>query len=550
MNFKDILRQNRDALVASNKNFKDIFEIMFSHPHCVLCEEYRGDEIVYHTYAQAYDKILGAAAALKSKIGAQHNYVALEAENSLNWIVAFWAILISGNKPYLVNTRYPAHLSDAIIKALSIEYSLCVGGTKLDAAAVDIASLSSDEACSLEDMENEIAFSSSATSMNEVVCFYSGQQVAEQILNFESIVKECPQIIKHYKGELKQLAFLPFYHIFGLFAVYFWFAFFGRTFVFLKDHSAHTILTACRKHKVTHIFAVPMLWHNIEQRVLAAVKEGGKKAERRFEFLCALSTALQNIAPTLCAGWAKTAFVKITGRLFGKSVQFCISGGSYLRGSAARLINSLGYNIHNGYGMSEIGIASVDLRLKPKHLNLVSVGKPFDSVEYKIDDEGVLWVRGSSLCSKKMINGKLMQVEGWFNTDDNFAEIDGYYYICGRQSDIVIGDNGENINPDRIEQNFNIEGAKALSVLGLKGEKGEELSLIVQINQGISTRQLQSIKGQLLEQNSLLPRISAVRRFYYTADDILTDGAIKTSRKQLARAVKTGKINLTNFDEV
>ena len=73
------------------------------------------------------------------------------------------------------------------------------------------------------------------------------------------------------KKQLKQLAFLPFYHVFGLFAVYFWFTFFGRTLVFLRDYSADTILKTCRRHQVTHIFAVPMLWHTIEKQVRAEV---------------------------------------------------------------------------------------------------------------------------------------------------------------------------------------------------------------------------------------------------------------------------------------
>jgi acyl-CoA synthetase (AMP-forming)/AMP-acid ligase II len=75
-----------------------------------------------------------------------------------------------------------------------------------------------------------------------------------------------------YNGSIKQLAFLPFYHIFGLFAVYYWFAFFGRTFVFLKDYSPDTIARTCRRHEVTHIFAVPLLWHTVEEKIQKGVR--------------------------------------------------------------------------------------------------------------------------------------------------------------------------------------------------------------------------------------------------------------------------------------
>ena len=147
--------------------------------------------------------------------------------------------------------------------------------------------------------EDEIAFSSSATSMIEVVCFCNGLQISEQILDFGSIVKRDPSITAHYKGSLKQLAFLPFYHVFGLFAVYFWFTFFGRTLVFLKDYSAETILKTCRRHEVTHIFAVPMLWHTIEKQVVAAAREQGEKQLKKLQKGIGFATKLQNVFPNM-----------------------------------------------------------------------------------------------------------------------------------------------------------------------------------------------------------------------------------------------------------
>ena len=534
MQFSEILKRNRDALVASKKDFKAIFEISFSLSHCVLWEEDTPNGIVKHTYGEARETILRAATALKERLGCKGCYVALEAENSFLWIVGFWAILISGNKPYLVNTRYPASLLEGIANSLNIKFVLCVGDSHLNCEKIQIADLKSDTPCDLDLMADEIAFSSSATSMNEVICFYSGKQVAEQILNFEEIVKQCPQIVKHYKGQLKHLAFLPFYHIFGLFAVYFWFTFFGRTLVFLTDYSAEAVLQTCRRHKITHLFAVPKLWHTIERALNQRFKD-----KKWFFRLVGLSTAMQNVLPCTTP-LMRRLFGFVNGRLFGSSMTFCISGGSYLKGSAAKLINGLGYSLHNGYGMSEIGIAAVDLRMKPKCLNEASIGRPFKSVEFDIRDGG-LWVKGSSLCSKKSVNGLLTEVDGWFYTEDNVTKKDGYYHLLGRTSDIVIGDNGENINPDYIEQQFCID--EPFAVLGLRGDRGEELAMLVQAE----PCRLDEIKRRLLEQNALLPPIMAVRRFYFTTQSIDAEGKIKSSRRQLASRIEKGELNITEF---
>ena len=546
-NLKQIINYNRDSLKSSQKQLADIYEIMFHSKDNILCEYNDGFRIKRETYGEVAQKIETAAAGLYNKVGATHNFIALAMDNSPEWIVAFWAILKSGNKPYLVNLRYPDSLTNGILKTLDIKYTICLKETTLNTEHILVSDLKGDINPPYEEFENEIAFSSSATSMNEVICFYKGEQISEQILNFEGILKLEPRIAKHYKGYLKQLAFLPFYHVFGLFAVYFWFTFFGRTLVFLRDYSSNTIIKTCQKHNVTHIFAVPVLWHTIEDNIIRQAKEQGDKKYQKLMRGIKITTALQNIFPSFAPEIAKSIMGEVTSKVFGKSVMFCINGGSYLKDSTLKLLNGIGYNTYNGYGMSEIGITSVELGRKPKQRNLNSVGKPFTSVEYKLDDNGILQVRGSSLCTKKLINGEEQIFDGWFNTGDNMICRDGSYYILGRQGDVVIGENGENINPDSIEKLFTLPNAKALSVLGLKGKNGQELSIVVQVNEYISDQKLSDLRNQVYSINDTLPKTSAIKNFYFTTDALYPPTAIKVSRTQLIRKIENGEINLTTF---
>ncbi len=547
---KQFLRVNRELLEASDKDLKSIFQIMFRVRDYVLCESNDGFRIQKTTYGQMYDKICRTAAALYAKVGATHSYIALEMENCPDWIAAFWGILMSGNKPYLVNMRYPASLSNGILQTLQVQYVLCAEDTQLNATAIPMGQLEGEyPAVPEEEFEDELAFSSSATSMNEVICFYSGYQISEQIMNFRGIVKENPRIAKHYKGCLKQLAFLPFYHVFGLFAVYFWYTFFGRTLVFLRDYSADTILKTCRRHQVTHIFAVPMLWHTIEKQVRAEAAKQGAKQEAKLNRGLAISTALQNVFPSLGAAVAKRLMRQVTGKLFGNSVMFCINGGSYLRDSAMELMNGIGYCMHNGYGMSEIGITSVELRHRPKDRNRNSVGHPFTSVQYRLDEEGYLQVKGSSLCTKKLVNGQPAVRNEWFDTGDHMECIDGHYHIHGRRSDTVIGENGENINPDMIEKAFMPERVKMLCVLGLPGENGQELSLVAQVNPYTTAAAAAQIKDEIYAINDTFPAATAVRKFYFTFDELAPPTAVKVSRAQLAKKVADGQVQLTPFSQ-
>lgn len=548
---KKILRANRDALVASQMTLGDIFTIMFRCRDNVLWEQNDGFRITKQTYGEVHDRICRAAGALYARLGATHRYVALELENGPDWIVAFWAILMSGNKPYLVNMRYPQALSQGILNTLGIRHVVCQGGSQLEAEVIAVDTLEgSFPAVPPEVFEDEIAFSSSATSMNEVVCFYSGCQIARQILNFDRIVKEGPRIAKHYKGSLKQLAFLPFYHVFGLFAVYFWFTFFGRTLVFLRDYSADTILKTIRRHQVTHIFAVPMLWHTVEQQVWAAAREQGEAAEKKLRKGLKLMTALQNLLPGIGPEIAKRALSQVTDRLFGKSVMFCINGGSYLRESAMALMNGLGYCMHNGYGMSEIGITSVELGHTPRLRNQNTVGKPFSSVEYRLDEEGILQVRGSSVCKRKLVNGRELLLDGWFDTGDRMTCRDGRYSILGRKSDVVIGENGENINPDTVEKHFSLPGAGMLCVLGLPGQQGQELSLVVQLKSYATQESAQALAEQAYEINRSIPDTMAVKKFYFTRQELAPPTAVKVSRAQVLKKLEQGELELIPFAQL
>lgn len=551
-NLKQLLRQNRDALLASDQTLQDIFQIMFSSENNLLWEKNDGFRIQTGTYRQTKEQILRAASALYEKIGATHSYVALAMENSPEWIVGFWAILASGNKPYLVNLRYPDTLTQQIYNTLAIQYTICTNSTELTTQHISISDLLIHRGSSIptDIFEDELAFSSSATSMNEVICFYSGYQIAQQILNFEGIIKQEPRITKHYKGNLKQLAFLPFYHVFGLFAVYFWFTFFGRTLVFLRDLSAESILKTCRRHKVTHIFAVPLLWHTVEKNVVETAKDRGEKQYRKLLRGISLCTKIQNIFPSAGAAFSKWLMRDVTDQLFGRSVMFCISGGSYMRDSALALLNGIGYNTYNGYGMSEIGITSVELRRKPKHRNQNAIGRPFDSVEYQLDKHGVLQVRGSSLCTKKLINGHEEPIDEWFNTGDHMECRDGYYHILGRQGDTVIGENGENVHPDLVEKQFQLPSAKQISVLGLAGENGEELAIVVQISPYLSPDALNSLRQQIYSINDTLPSTMAIKRFYFTTDPLAPPTSIKVSRVQLKMKIQSQEISLIPFSEM
>ncbi|MBO5784304.1 MAG: AMP-binding protein [Clostridia bacterium] len=545
---KKLIVANTAILQDSPQDMASVYAIICGNGERIFAECSDGYRIRKYTYTDIANMVERVSAGIHARIGATHGYVGLEMENSIEWIVAFWAILRSGNKPFLINCRHPKTLADRLLKQLQVQYVIGTQPTTLDAQWLDYASLQSEEPVEAE-FEDEFALSTSATSLQAKICIYHGKQVAAQILNSRRIVRDCYRMANHYHGFLKQLAFLPFYHVFGLFAVYFWFAFFGRTFVFLRDMAPDTILKTCRKHEVTHIFAVPMLWHTIEDKIKKQLEQKGEKTQKKFEKGMKISMALQKTMPHLGTAIAKKLMREITDAVFGPSIQFCISGGSYLRSSALHLINGIGYPLHNGYGMSEIGITSVELGVKITDRNRNSIGKPFESVEYRLGEDGTLFVRGRSLCRTVMIDGEETEMPEWFDTGDLMSCEEGRYYISGRRGDVVIGESGENINPDLIEQHFGLSGDTPYSVLGLKEEDNDVLSMVVRINPYMSEGRRRQLVERIYADNEKLPMAMRVRKFYFTTDAIAPETAIKVGRKYLLRAIDEGTVRLTPFSQ-
>ncbi len=556
-----LINKNIFDLNNSDKTFKDIFEIIYRHGDRIFGEITNGYKIQKITYKECKEKIIKSALYLEEELKAipKGDFVGLMMENSLNWINVFWGLLMIGYKPMLLNLRLNDVLLKDVIKLSNLSVVITDKNYNSGIEEIIYNEIETDKKEIIEkefNWANEIALSTSATSLNIKVCVYTGYQIATQLQNTKRIVKDNPMIKSGYSrlGDIRIMTFLPLYHIFGLVATYFWFSFFGRTFVFLKDMSNDTILKTVRKHKVTHLFSVPMMWNTIYKEILKQVSMKDDKTKKKFQKGIKLSLKIQNICPKLGLKVARRLFKDVQKKVFGDSIRFLITGGSYISNDVLTLFNAIGYPIYNGYGMSEIGITSVELRRKAKHRNLGNIGRPFDTVKYRIGNDGSLEVLGDSICSKIITKNKVVEIDHskWYNTND-IASCDksGYYSIKGRLDDVVISSSGEKINPDLIEKNLYLPTVNRYCVIGLNNDNTHALSLILEINPNFGKLKIKKIIEQVdknllkLEQNAYL-----IEKIFYTYDRIASPQAIKVSRSILTKWIDNGTVKLMPYQQL
>jgi len=273
---------------------------------------------------------------------------------------------------------------------------------------------------------------------------------------------------------------------------------------------------------------------------MSGISQESEKRKKKFQKGLKLAYTLQNILPSLGILISKRLFKEVLAASFGVSPRFMISGGAYIDNEALKIINCIGYPLFNGYGTTETAISGANLAKKISLRTNGSIGPPFKSAVYTYDEDGTLIVSGNSIC-KRIIT--LKDEESDFRsvkTNDLIKTVNNQLFIVGRKSDLYIGENGENISPDMIENELKVKNANRFCVLELDGR----LSIVLEYNEkmpgAIIANEVEHIKKAL----SNITYGHLVNDIFVARQPIANPNAIKVSRALLRRRVGEGEVVL------
>jgi long-chain acyl-CoA synthetase len=141
----------------------------------------------------------------------------------------------------------------------------------------------------------------------------------------------------------------------------------------------------------------------------------------------------------------------------GGNLKFCLSGGAGLKREVKEFLFTHDMLIIEGYGLTE---ASPTLTLnRPSDFRFDSVGKPLQSVELKLAEDGEILARGESIFNGYHKNPRATEetftTDGWLKTGDigRWTD-DGFLQIIDRKKEILVTAQGKNIPPANIEIRF------------------------------------------------------------------------------------------------
>ena len=142
VNVKKIVNTRVSFLVNSNKDFEAIYDGMFLNPEYLFAETNDGYKITKYTFGQVDSKISDIAYSInKLYPDLKDQYIGIMQESTIEWIYIFFAILKSGNKPYLINLRHPKPLINSLLKSLDIKYSIGLSDLGYDSEFIDLNKL-------------------------------------------------------------------------------------------------------------------------------------------------------------------------------------------------------------------------------------------------------------------------------------------------------------------------------------------------------------------------------------------------------------------------
>lgn len=556
-------------LMESERTLKDIFDISTESFPKVIAAEYRDENGKYRQFR--YSEYRSGTYVLAGQLHQvllgipRGSIVGLKLKNSPIWGMMFWAIVMNGCQPFLLDARATGEATAALLAQTDAKAIVADDGFAYvipHFSASEISSRAKDYAFAAT-WENHVVLATSGTTGAAKIVVFDGLNLVHQINAAHDMPDTTADIMyPPTMGNLKILALIPFHHIFGFVAVFLWYTFFGKTIVYLDSLTPKNIMDTCQQFRISHIYAVPLFWNSVAQNVHRSALLQGTEKKQLLDKIIAYQTG--NISRAE-AGFASSGAVLrgLEKKVLGNHVRFCISGGGALSQDTLNTINGIGYPLYNGYGLTEIGVTSVELVHSIQQRLRGSVGKPLHAIEYKIiplngnPQVGELAIKSPTIHRYEIIGQQKLPTvldDGWFHTGD-IVESDraGFYWIKGRIKDIIVNANGENVYPEEIESHFrSIDHVSNCAVLGIRKSETsvkETIVLILEADGPLDQSKIAAIQNDIKNVNVTLPQYMQVEETLVYDGILPLSSAMKVQKFLLREQLVTDSRRFTAISE-
>jgi long-chain acyl-CoA synthetase len=417
--------------------------------------------------------------------------VVLWAENSAEWVAAFYGAMLRGALAVPLDAYGSAEFAARVCE--DVDPKLVVGDavllSKLAGAWSRMAfehwadSLPAREAGPIAGLDHDtplqILFTSGTTGEPKGIVHTHGNVLA----SIDPIEQGAKPYLLYERifHPLRVMHTLPLSHVFGQTMGLWVPAILAAEVHFENRLVAPRLVEDIRRERISVLAAVP--------RVMALLKAHLETTTP------GLSERLAN-ATGLKAAKRWWVFRDVHRRL-GLKFWALISGGGTLPAPLEQFWSALGFVVVQGYGMTET-TALITLN-HPFHVASGTIGKPLPGREVKLGPDGEVLVRGPMISDATWSGGQLRRAEDqWLATGDLAEKTGtGELRFLGRKSEVIVTAAGVNIHPEDLEAAIELEpgvtgcavvraetahGPEPFAVLAVRGNEHDAESAIEHAN--------------------------------------------------------------------
>jgi len=567
------LEEDLKALERRDYTYKDLADLFDTatkrFPTRVSMKIERDGKLEQYTYQDVRELALRAAGFLVHKGIEPDDRIILFSHNMPEWGMTYFGIIKAGATAIPID---PASSVDEIISfAIAGEASTIVISPKLLDDNPELADRLKKEKLRVKIYTFEEVFEMPSETEEEKrlallpkrivatspasLIFTSGTTGTPKAVmlshkNFTSMVSMLASVLE-MTVEDGVLSVLPMHHTFEFSAGFLTPFTNGTQIRYLEELSSDELTRAIEKGHVTGMVGVPALWEMLHRRIKTRLRDRGDWIADIADNVIDFNVWLRDNTPF---NLGPILFFPIHEGMGGR-MRYLISGGSALSEKVQKDLHGLGFNVLEGYGLTE---SSPVLTVTRPQNELIkgSVGKPLPGVEVMIDnpDEsgvGEVLARGQNIMlgyyKNEQATEEALGEDRWLRTGD-LGKIDdeGNLFIVGRSKDVIIDSNGKNIYPDEIEEIYGkADFIKELSVVGLSDEHGGEKisSLVVpDYEKDISLTRAETnkvVEKHFREVSASLPFFKRVQILHLTPFELPRTATRKVKRPEVVEMLET-----------
>ncbi|MGC2433569.1 MAG: AMP-binding protein [Desulfobaccales bacterium] len=435
----------------------------------------QGDLVREYTCGQLYRGSLAVAGWLKARGVARGERVAILLENRPQWPLSYFGILLAGavavpldpvsrwdhigytleqTQARVIFTFPKVPLSE-LQQLPFLKWLVVVGeggdsGAKLINFQEVLQSPASEAGLpepGLQDLAS-IIYTSGTTGMPKGVMLTHGNFAA----NCQGIAQ-----LKAIREDDNLLSILPLHHAFPFTATLLAPLFARARITYLDTLKAEAIRKCIKEQRVTILVVTPQVLQHFYQGFRRQLEQIPWPVR---PLLLGYLRVSWRVFGYLGVNPARPLLRKFRSAL-GEQFRFFVSGGAKLPESLGEDLARLGFEVLEGYGLTETSpVVTIN---PPEAPRLGSAGRHLVGVEIRIwhpDAQGVgeVLVRGDNVMAGYFQNEAATREalkDGWFHSGDlGYLDRDGYLYLKGRIKEILVLASGKKVSSEEVGQHY------------------------------------------------------------------------------------------------